>query len=166
MDIVEAAGIRFAVVAGACMGADFERALEVDLRIAGDDARFSTAGVADPVACGVRLARLLGEARAKELILAGRTVDASSALRLGLVTRTVPGTALGDAARALTAQLRALPPLALAAVRDAVRAVRDLTPEAALQREHEHFRRLIVTQDHKAAVAAFFERREPAFTGE
>ena len=67
MEIVEAAGISLAVVAGACVGADFERALEVDLRIAGDGARFSTAGVADPVVCGVRLARLLGEARAKEL---------------------------------------------------------------------------------------------------
>jgi enoyl-CoA hydratase/carnithine racemase len=166
MEIVEAAGISVAVVAGACVGPDFERALEVDLRIAGDGARFSTAGVADPVACGVRLARLLGEARAKELILAGRAVDAPSALRLGLVTRVVPGSALGDTARALTEQLRALPPLALAAVRDAVRAARDLTPEAALGREHEHFRRLIATQDHKAAVAAFFERRETAFTGE
>src|SRR5206468_84675 len=82
--------------AGACVGPDFERALEVDLRIAGDGARFSTAGVADPVACGVRLARLLGEARAKELILAGRVVDAPSALRLGLVTRVVPESALGD----------------------------------------------------------------------
>jgi len=80
MEIVEAAGISLAVVAGACVGADFERVLEVDLRIAGDGARFSTAGVADPVACGVRLARLLGEARAKELVLAGRTVDAANAL--------------------------------------------------------------------------------------
>jgi len=162
MEIVEAAGISLAVVAGACVGADFERVLEVDLRIAGDGARFSTAGVADPVACGVRLARLLGEARAKELILAGRAIDAPGALRLGLVTRVVPESALGDTARALTEQLRALPPLALAAVRDAVR---DLTPEAALGREHAHFRRLIATQDHKAAVAAFFERRETAFTG-
>ena len=159
MEIVEAAGISLAVVAGACVGADFERVLEVDLRIAGDGARFSTAGVADPVACGVRLARLLGEARAKELILAGRTVDAANALRLGLVTRVVPGAALGDTAMALAEQLRALPPLALAAVRD-------LTPEAALTLEHRHFRRLIATQDHRAAVAAFFARREPAFTGE
>jgi len=142
MEIVEAAGISVAVVAGACVGSDFERALEVDLRIAGDGARFSTAGVADPVACGVRLARLL------------------------LVTRVVPGAALGDAAMALAGQLRALPPLALAAVRDAVRAVRDLTPEAALTLEHRHIRRLIATQDHRAAVAAFFARREPAFTGE
>jgi len=89
-----------------------------------------------------------------------------SRLRLGLVTRVVPGAALGDTAMALAEHLRALPPLALAAVRDAVRAARDLTPEAALTVEHRHFRRLIATQDHRAAVAAFFARREPAFTGE
>jgi enoyl-CoA hydratase len=73
---------------------------------------------------------------------------------------------VGETSRAVIAQLRALPPLALRAVRDAVRAARDLTPDAALTLEHRHFRRLIATQDHKAAVAAFFERREPAFTGE
>ena len=166
MQIVDAAGIRVAVVAGRCAGADFEQALEASLRIAGDGATFSTAGVADPLACAVRLTRLLGEARAKELILAGRTVDAASALRLGLVTRVVPGAALGETARDLGDRLRTLPPLALAAVRDAVRAARELTPRDALALEHEHFRRLIATQDHRTAVAAFFARREPAFTGD
>jgi enoyl-CoA hydratase/carnithine racemase len=166
MEIVETAGISVAVAAGRCAGADFERLLEADLRIAGDGATFSASGVADPVACAVRLTRLLGEAAAKELLLAERTVEAANALRLGLVTRVVPGSALGETARDLTARLRALPPLALAAVRDAVRGVRALTPADALALEHQHFRRLVATQDHKAAVAAFFARREPAFTGQ
>lgn len=166
MEIIETAGVSVALVAGRCAGPDFERALDADLRMAGDGATFSTADVADPVACAVRLTRLCGEAGAKELILAARTVDAVGARRLGLVTRVVPEAALGDTARALAETLSALPPLALAAVRDAVRATRDLTPEAALRLEHEHFRRLIATRDHKAAVAAFFARREPAFTGE
>jgi enoyl-CoA hydratase/carnithine racemase len=166
MHTVEAAGITVALVAGACTGTDFERLLEADLRIAGDGARFSPVGVRDPLACAVRLTRLLGEARAKELMLAARTVDAAAARRLGLVTRVVPGAALGETARALVAELQGLPPLALAAVRDAVRAARELTPAAALEVEHEHFRRLLATQDHKAAVAAFFARREAVFTGE
>jgi enoyl-CoA hydratase/carnithine racemase len=166
MEILEMAGITIAVVAGTCAGPDFERALAADLRLAGDGAAFSTAGVADPIACGVRLVRLLGEARAKELVLAARTVDAAGALRLGLVTRVVPAATLTETARALADTLRALPPLALAAVRDAVRAGRDLTPDAALGLEHAHFRRLAGTRDHKAAVAAFLARREPAFTGE
>ncbi len=166
MEIVQTAGLSVALVAGRCAGADFERLLDADIRAAGDGATFSADGVADPVACAVRLARLCGEAGAKELMLAARTLDAAAALRLGLVTRVVPGAALGDTARALVEGLGALPPLALAAVRDAVRAARDLTPDAALAREHEHFRRLIATSDHKAAVAAFFARYPPAFTGE
>lgn len=166
MEILDAAGVTLAAVAGRCAGADFERVLEADLRVAGDGATFSAAGVTDPVACGIRLARLLGEARAKELILAGRTVDAANALRLGLVTRVVPGGELGETVRGVVDGLRALPPLGLSAVREAVRAIRNLTPDDALTLEHRHFRRLLTTRDHKAAVAAFFERRAPAFTGE
>src|SRR5262245_24776052 len=163
--IVEMSAITVAIVAGCCTGADFETVLDADLRIAGDGATFSAAGVADPVACAQRLTRLLGEARAKEIILGPCPVGAAAALRLGLVTRVVPAAALDETARALEDRLRSLPPLALQAVRDAVRAGRELTPRDALALEHEHFRRLVTTQDHKAAVAAFFERREPAFTG-
>src|SRR5438105_9190008 len=102
MEIVEAAGINVALVAGRCAGADFARLLAADLRIAGDGATFAASGVTDPVACAVRLTRLLGEAAAKELLLADRTADATNALRLGLVTRVVPGAALGETARELT----------------------------------------------------------------
>jgi len=106
MEIVEAAGINVALVAGRCAGADFARLLEADLRIAGDGATFSAGGVAEPVACAVRLTRLLGEAAAKELLLADRTADAANALRLGLVTRVVPGSALGETARDVAERLR------------------------------------------------------------
>jgi 2-(1,2-epoxy-1,2-dihydrophenyl)acetyl-CoA isomerase len=164
--MVEAAAITVAVVTGACAGAEFESVIDADVRIAGDGATFSSAGVRDPVGCARRLTRLLGEARAKELMLGGRTVSAADGLRLGLVTRVVPTPEIGEAVRALEAGLRALPPLALRAVRDAVRATRDLTPRDALALEHEHFRRLIATRDHKAAVAAFLGGREPAFTGQ
>jgi enoyl-CoA hydratase/carnithine racemase len=166
MRLVDAAGITVAVVAGTCTGPDFEAALTADLRIAGTDATFSFADATDPLACARRLTRLLGEARAKEIVLGGRIVSAADALRLGLVTRVVPPAQIGEAARTLQEELRALPPLALRAVRDAVRATRELTPSDALALEHAHFRRLIATHDHKAAVAAFFARREPAFTGE
>lgn len=156
---LESAGIVIEAVDGACTGRDFERALEADIRLAGDTARFSADGVADVAACGRRLARLLGEARAKEILLAARTFDATAALRLGVATRVVPAAALAETARALAETLAKLPPLALPAVRDAVRAARDLAPDAALALEHAHFRRLIATGDHKAAVEAFFQRR-------
>lgn len=164
--LIEAAEIEVAVVTGACTGAAFESVIDADLRLAGDAATFSCAGVRDPIGCARRLTRLLGEARAKEIMLGERTFGAADALRLGLVTRVVPSSAIADAVRSLEDGLRALPPLALRAVRDAVRASRDLTPADALTLEHQEFRRLIASADHKAAVAAFFARREPSFTGE
>ena len=78
----------------------------------------------------------------------------------------VPAAELDATATAVATQLAALPPLALPAIRDAVHAARELTPDAALALEHAHFRRLIATRDHKAAVEAFFERRTAVFTGE
>jgi len=160
------AGMVIAVIDGPCEGADFERALDADIRVAADSATLSADGVADVAACATRLAQLLGEARAKEIVLGMRTFDAANALRLGLVTRVVPAAALADTARALADTLAALPPLALPAIRESVRAARRLTPDAALALEHRHFRRLLTTRDHKAAVAAFFERRPATFTGE
>src|SRR5262245_32368824 len=164
--LIDAAAIKIAVATGACAGAAFESVIDADLRIAADAATFSSAGVRDPLGCARRLTRLLGEARAKEIMLGERTFSAVEALRLGLVTRVLPSPAIADAVRALEDALRALPPLALRAVRDAVRASRELTPADALTLEHQQFRRLIATADHQAAVAAFFARREPAFTGE
>ncbi|HXU91922.1 MAG TPA: enoyl-CoA hydratase-related protein [Methylomirabilota bacterium] len=163
---VESAGISIVAIDGACTGADFERALEADIRVAADGATFSADGARDLAACAHRLTRLLGEARAKEIVLGPRRFDAATALRLGIVTRVVPAAELAATAAALVERLAALPPLALPAIRDAVRAARDLTPDAALAVEHAHFRRLIATRDHKAAVAAFFERRPAVFTGD
>jgi enoyl-CoA hydratase/carnithine racemase len=164
--LLESAGVSIAVIDDRCAGADFERALDAELRMASEAASFSADGVEDVAACGRRLARLLGEARAKEIVLGMRTFDAATALRLGVVTRVVPPAELAAAATALAETLAALPPLALPAIREAVRGVRDHTPDAALALEHAHFRRLIGTRDHKAAVEAFFERRPAVFTGE
>ena len=163
---VDAAGVVIAVIEDGCAGVDLERALEADIRVAAESASFSADGVADITACSRRLARLLGEARAKEIVLGMRTFDAPTALRLGLVTRVVPAAALAEAVRELAGTLAALPPLALPAIREAVRAARELGPAAALGLEHTHFRRLIATRDHRTAVEAFFERRPAVFTGE
>jgi enoyl-CoA hydratase/carnithine racemase len=163
---LEAAGIAIVAIDGACTGVDFERALEADIRVASDRTTFSADGARDLAACALRLTRLLGEARAKEIVLGLRRFDAATALRLGIVTRVVPATELASTADALVERLTALPPLALPAIRDAVRATRALTPDRALAVEHAHFRRLIATRDHRAAVEAFFERRPAVFTGE
>ena len=68
---LESAGIVIVAIDGACTAVDFERALDADIRVAADTATFSVDGATDVAACGRRLARLLGEARAKEIVLGG-----------------------------------------------------------------------------------------------
>jgi enoyl-CoA hydratase len=152
-----------AAIAGACAGIALEMALACDVRLAADDATVT----ADPGALGVavRLTRLVGEARAKELVLTGRTVDAAAALRLGLVTRVVPAGALAAEAGATAELIASRAPLATRAVKHALGRARELAPAAALALEHEHFARLVTTRDHREALEAFFARRLPVFTG-
>ncbi|MBI4268712.1 MAG: enoyl-CoA hydratase [Candidatus Rokubacteria bacterium] len=155
-----------AAIAGHCVGPAFELALACDLRLAADSAIVSADGVVDVTGCARRLARLLGEARAKDLLLTGRAVGAAEALRLGVVTRVVPAAGLDAAARAAAELIGAGAPLAVRAARHAIARVRDLTPAQALAEEHDHVRRLIQTRDHTTAVAAFLAHRPATFTGE
>jgi enoyl-CoA hydratase/carnithine racemase len=162
---LESGGISVAVIDTTCAGATLEAALAADMRIAADTATFSVDGVADIGACARRLARLLGEARAKDIVLTGRRFDAREALRLGAVTRVVEAARLADEAKAVAALIASRPPLAVTAVKAAVEQARDLTPAEALALEHAHFRRLIDTADHREAVDAFFAKRRPVFEG-
>lgn len=155
-----------AAVEGECVGHALALAIECDVRIATDEARFADRS-ADPDGprCAARLAHLLGEAAARDLVLTGRTLDAADARRIGLVSRVVPPAALESEARAVAALIASRAPLAVAATRQAVGRARDLGPAGALAMEHDLFARLIETEDHKAAVAAFFARTRPVFRG-
>jgi enoyl-CoA hydratase/carnithine racemase len=163
LETAEVSGATVAALSGACSPDEFERALACDIRLAADTATFSGDGVTDGAV--TRLARLLGEARAKDILLTGRRFDAREALRLGVVTRVIEAARLRDEARATVALIASRPPLAVRAVKDAVERSRDLTPAQALAVEHEHFRRLLETADHREAVDAFFAKRRPAFEG-
>jgi enoyl-CoA hydratase/carnithine racemase len=159
----EVSGATVAALSGACSAEDLERALGCDVRLAADTATFSGDRLGD--AAVTRLARLLGEARAKDIVLTGRRFDAREALRLGVVTRVVDAARLPEEARATAALIASRPPLAVRAVKQAVERTRDLTPAQALVLEHESFRRLLDTADHREAVDAFFAKRRPAFEG-
>lgn len=163
LETMEAGGATVAALSGACDGADLERALACDVRLAADTATLSGDTLTDDAA--IRLARLLGEARAKDVVLTGRRFDAREALRLGVVTRVVTAARLRDEARATVALIASRPPLAVRAVKEAVERACDLTPAQALALEHESFRRLLDTADHREAVDAFFAKRRPAFEG-
>jgi enoyl-CoA hydratase/carnithine racemase len=114
-----------------------------------------------------RLPRLLGEARAKQMILLAERLDAQEALRIGLVQRVAkPGQSALDCARELAAPFRTGAPIALAAALEAIDAAHDLPLAAGLAHERACYERTLVSKDRVEALAAFAEKRSPRFSGE
>lgn len=153
-----------AAINGHCIGGGFELALCCDLRIASSEAKFVCAGVnVGLMASTWRLPRLIGAARAKHMLLTGLPHDAATAEHWGLVTAVHPPNQLLDAALDLATRIASRAPLSVeASKRVADRAV-DLSPEEAeamLAAEMPTLRR---SQDHKEAVAAFAQKRQPVF---
>jgi enoyl-CoA hydratase len=169
-DLIEGLGKPvIAAVNGFALGGGCELALACHLRIAADTAKFGQPEVNLGVIPGYggtqRLPRVVGRARAMELILTGGLIDAAEALRIGLVNAVVPRSEVLKAARAMAATIvsKAQP-----AVRLALKAVNlsDGTALAdGLQREAELFGDACATDDFREGVAAFLEKRKPSFRG-
>ena len=113
----------------------------------------------------VRLPRLVGAARAKEMILTARRLSASEALDAGLVHRTCAPEGSHAAAQALVEELLGNGPLALRAAKAAIDGGLDLPMEQALEHEAACYARIIPTEDRLEALAAFAEKRPPEFHG-
>ncbi len=148
-----------AAIHGWCVGGGLELALAADFRVADGSARFKLPEVAIgiiPSSGGThRLVRLLGVARAKELVLLRERVDADEAYRLGLVTEVVAtGTAL-ERALELAAGLVLLPPVALALAKQAIDAMAESSRDAGLLIERVAYAALAQTPDAQGAVDAF-----------
>jgi enoyl-CoA hydratase/carnithine racemase len=148
-----------AAIHGWCVGGGLELALAADFRIADVAAAFSLPEVQIgiiPSSGGThRLVRLLGTARAKELVLLRDRVDAPEALRLGLVTEVVAdGTAL-ERALELATGLAGLPPLAVALAKQAIDAMAESSREAGVLIERVAYAALAQTPDAQGAVEAF-----------
>lgn len=154
-----------AAVNGWCVGGGFELALCCDIRLASSEARFVCAGVnVGLMASTYRLPRLIGTSRAKAMLLTGLPHDAQTAERYGLVTGLHAPDELRAAAIVLADRIASRAPLSVEATkRTATRAV-DLSPEEFNAMAGPELRILRRSNDHKAAVAAFRERREPTFT--
>jgi methylglutaconyl-CoA hydratase len=157
-----------AAIHGMALGGGCELALACDLRVMSEDGRIGLSEVAWGIIPGaggcVRLPRLIGPARAKELIFTARRLTAAEALSLGLVNRVVPREALLTTARELAAEIAAHAPLA---VRAAKRAIQDGLEEAqALALEWEAYQSIIPTADRLEGLRAFAEKRPPVYRGE
>jgi enoyl-CoA hydratase len=158
-----------AAVNGYCLGGGLELALTADLRIAAAEARFGfpEAKVGSmPGAGGTqRLPRLVGPARAKELMFLADHVDAETALRLGLVNRVVPRAELMDATVEVARTIGQRAPLSIQAIKAAVNLSMDVPLAEGLAFERERFAALRTSEDRREGIAAFLEKREPQFVG-
>jgi 2-(1,2-epoxy-1,2-dihydrophenyl)acetyl-CoA isomerase len=159
-----------AMVDGFAVGAGCNLALCCDLVVASERARFGEVfakiGLVPDGGGTYLLSRVVGLARAKELIFTADIIDAAEALRLGMVNRVVPSADLQTATRALAEKIAAGPPLALRMAKDLVnRAAASSDLETALNLEALSQGVAITSDDHREGVAAFFEKRPPRFTG-
>ena len=159
-----------AAVAGHALGGGCELAMACDFIIAADSAKFGqpeiTLGIMPGLGGTQRLVRAVGKAKAMDLCLTGRTMDAAEALACGLVARVVPAADLLPetlkAAQKIAAQ--SLP--AAAMVKDAVNRAQETTLAEGLAYERRAFHAMFATHDQKEGMAAFAAKRKPDFRDE
>jgi 2-(1,2-epoxy-1,2-dihydrophenyl)acetyl-CoA isomerase len=158
-----------AALNGVAAGAGAAFAMATDVRVMVDTAGFNLAFAGIALSCDSGsswwLQRLVGAARAKELLLLPRTVPAAECLELGLVTRVVAPEELDATVRELATTLAAGPTLAYGAIRRAVAFSAGHDLSASLAHEAEAMALTGATEDHHAAVEAFLAKRKPEFSG-
>ena len=158
-----------AAVNGVAAGAGASLAFACDLRIAAEEARFILAfgriGLVPDSGATWFLPRLVGTATAADMALIGDPVDAAEALRIGLVSRVVPGSALMSEARALADRLAAGAPLAMALTKGALQRALTIDLDEALDGEAKLQGIAGASADHAEGLAAFREKRPPRFGG-
>jgi len=158
-----------AAVNGVAAGAGASFAFACDLRLVAESAGFNLAFAGIGLSCDSGaswwLPRLVGVARAKELLLLPRTVRADEAVQLGLASQVVPDDELPAAAAELAGRLAAGPTRAYAAIRRAVAFSAGHDLSTALEHEADLMASTGATADHRAAVEAFLAKQPPTFTG-
>jgi len=159
-----------AAVNGVAFGGGLELALACDLRILADHVQVGLTEVHVGVMPGAggtqRLPRLVGVARAKELIFAARRITAAEAYDMGLANRVVPASDLESTAMDLAQQIAANAPLAVRAAKHAIDAGLEAGLTAGIDVEAVAYTLLLPTKDRLEGLAAFAEKREPQYRGE
>jgi len=158
-----------AAVNGYALGGGTELAISCDIILASAKARFGTPEVNLGVFPGFggtqRLTRLLGKARAKEVVFSGEMFDATRALAIGLINRICPPEELLEEATNLARTIMTKGPVAVALAKQAIEDGYDLDLDKGLLIERTLFAQCFDTQDQKEGMAAFIEKRNPQFKG-
>jgi enoyl-CoA hydratase/carnithine racemase len=161
--------IFIAALNGAALGGGTELALACDFRVAAPTAELGLTEVQLGIIPGgggtQRLSRLVGPARAKDLILTGRRMNAAEALAIGLVQRLAPEGRLLEVAVGLAEQVAANAPLAVAAAKHAVDEGLALELDDGLAVEQKYYETVLTSEDRLEGLAAFAEKRPARFRG-
>jgi enoyl-CoA hydratase len=167
---IESCGVPvIAAINGIAAGGGFELALACHIRIAAPHAQLSLPetklGVIPAYGGTQRLAREIGNGRALEMLLTGRTLEAEAALQFGLINHLAPAGELLAQAESLAQEISKLAPLAIRACLEAVIQGNELPLPEGLALEAKLFARLFATDDVREGTRAFLEKRSPVFKG-
>lgn len=158
-----------AVLHGATVGAGLCLAMACDVRLCASEAKlganFVRVGLHPGMGCTLLLPRLVGPAKAAELILSGRLIDGAEAERIGLVNLAVPRAELRARVDALVGEITSAAPVAVAQAKETLVAPLLAALDATLEREAACQALDFTTADLREAVSAFREARAPAFQG-
>ena len=158
-----------AQIHGPCIGLGAELALACDMRVMADDTLFGLPevklGLIPDVGGSSRLPAVVGLGVAKELIMTGRTIDATECHRIGAANRIAPLAEIESATQALVDELLAAAPLATGLAKRVLDGVAKPTLAASLEQEVSFQQTLVATEDFREAGMAFMEKRPPRFNG-
>ena len=156
-----------AAVAGFALGGGCELAMMCDIILAADTAKFGQPEIKLGIIPGAggtqRLTRAVGKAKAMEMVLTGRMMDAAEAERSNLVARVVPAATLLDEALKLAATIAAMSPVATMVAKQAINRAFETVLAEGVRAERTLFLPLFGTPDQQEGMAAFVEKRKPSF---
>jgi enoyl-CoA hydratase/carnithine racemase len=159
-----------AAVSGFALGGGCELAMMCDFIIASETAKFGqpeiNLGVTPGIGGTQRMTRAIGKAKAMDLMLTARMMDAAEAERGGLVSRVVPADKLLEEAMTAAKKIASQSPLAAMLNKELVNAAFETTLDAGVKLERRLFHSLFSFADQKEGMAAFVEKRKPQFRGE
>lgn len=158
-----------AAISGYCVGGGLELAMNCDIIIASENARFGQPEINIGVMPGAggtqRLTRTVGKHRAMQLILTGATVDAQEAFRLGIVSKVVPRELFLEESKKVAFEIASRAPIAIRLAKESILKAFDTTVEVGAAYERSNFYILLATEDKTEGMRAFFEKRTPQFKG-